>query len=171
MESIMLPAIRGMEREGRPFTGFLYAGLMLTADGPKVLEFNVRMGDPETQAILHGAEGDLLAFLQGDAAALSWNEPSVCVVMAAAGYPDKPRIGDGISGVAAAESQGATVFHAGTALHDGRLVTSGGRVVGVTAKGSDLKSAIAQAYQAVAEVKFTGMQFRKDIAQKGLRRW
>jgi phosphoribosylamine--glycine ligase len=171
METVMSRAVAGMRREGNPFTGFLYAGLMLTSDGPKVLEFNVRMGDPETQAILHAANGDLLPFLQGDTSALTWTAPSVCVVLAAAGYPDKAQTGDPITGILNAEALGATVFQAGTANRNGALVTNGGRVLGVTAGEANLPQAIEKTYRAVDAVHFPGMQLRRDIAQKGLRRW
>jgi phosphoribosylamine--glycine ligase len=171
MDRIMLPALHQMEREGTPFTGFLYAGLMMTVDGPKVLEFNVRLGDPETQALMHGFEGDLAAFLQGDASAGNWQAPSVCVVMAAQGYPETPRTGDSIRGIEEAEETGATVFHAGTRLEGNELVTSGGRVLGVTAKGPTLPAAIEQAYLGVSKIDFDGMQYRKDIGAKGLERW
>jgi phosphoribosylamine---glycine ligase len=169
MERIMLPTLRQMRQEGSPFTGFLYAGLMLTADGPKVLEFNARLGDPETQAILHSFNGDFAAFLdhgeQGESGC------SVCITLASAGYPDAPRVGDTITGIAEAEATGATVFHAGTKQQDGAVVTSGGRVLGVTAGGESLPEAIDRAYEAAARVHFDGMHYRKDIGRKGLRRW
>ncbi len=177
MDRIMLPAIAQMNKEGTPFTGFLYAGLMMTAEGPKVLEFNVRLGDPETQALMYNFEGDLAAVLR-DAANGKCPEPistaagcSVCVVLAAQGYPEKPRVGEEISGIEEAEKIGATVFHAGTKLAEGRVVTNGGRVLGVTARGETLPVAIAKAYQAVDKVHFAGMQYRRDIGRKGLRRW
>lgn len=171
MDRIMLPAIRQMRKEGTPFTGFLYAGLMMTTEGPKVLEFNVRLGDPETQALMHSFRGDLAELLNGDATAGSWESPSVCVVVAAAGYPDAPRTGDVISGIAEAESTEATVFHAGTRQEENSLVTSGGRVLGVTAAGHTLQSAIGHAYSAIEKIHFDGMHYRKDIGQKGLSRW
>jgi phosphoribosylamine---glycine ligase len=181
MDKVMNPAIRQMESEGSPFTGFLYAGIMMTAAGPKVLEFNVRLGDPETQVLMHRLEEgllDLLRFAAGTtgtpASALRTvisPDPSVCVVLAAQGYPDKPRTGDRITGITEAESQGATVFHAGTKMARGELVTSGGRVLGVTASGADLKAATTAAYAAAEKIHFDGMQYRHDIAQKGLRRW
>ena len=171
MERIMLPAIREMRKEGAPFTGFLYAGLMMTADGPKVLEFNVRLGDPETQALMHSFEGDLGELLNGDASAGSWKLPSVCVVLVAQGYPDTPRTGDVISGIPEAESTGATVFHAGTKREAHSLLTSGGRVLGVTAGGETLQAAVDCAYRAVEKIYFDGMHYRRDIGQKGLRRW
>ena len=181
MEKVMNPAIRQMQREGSPFTGFLYAGLMLTANGPKVLEFNVRLGDPEAQVLMHRLQGgllDLLCFAARitDKPAHTLNtvvspDPSVCVVLAAHGYPDKPRTGDRITGIGAAESLLATVFHAGTRMSGGELVTSGGRVLSVTVSGADLKTAIQAAYGAAGLIHFDGMQYRRDIAQKGLRRW
>jgi phosphoribosylamine---glycine ligase len=170
MDCVMLPAIAQMRREGAPFTGFLYAGLMMTAEGPKTLEFNVRLGDPETQALMYSFEGDLAEVLSGSAEG-SWKTPSVCVVMSAQGYPDKPRSGDTITGVSDAENTGATVFHAGTLLQGENLVTHGGRVLGVTATGSTLQSAIASAYIATDQVHFEGAHYRKDIGKKGLRRW
>ena len=158
-----------MRKEGAPFTGFLYAGLMITADGPKVLEFNARLGDPETQAILHSFQGDFAAFLESGEQGKSGC--SVCITLAAAGYPDAPKTGDTITGIADAEATGATVFHAGTKRLDGELVTSGGRVLGVTAGGETLPEAIDRAYAAAARVHFAGMHYRKDIGHKGLRRW
>lgn len=171
MERIMLPTVRQMQRDGAPFTGFLYAGLMMTAQGPKVLEFNVRLGDPETQALMHSFEGDLAGFLQGDASAGTWKAPSVCVVAAAAGYPGIPRTGDPIEGISEAEKLGATVFQAGTRREGSDVVTSGGRVLGVTAAGATLQTAIDNAYQATAKIHFAGMHYRRDIGQKGLARW
>lgn len=169
MDRIMLPAIAQMRKEGTPFTGFLYAGLMMTAEGPKVLEFNVRLGDPETQALMYSFEGDFAEFLNMNPQ--SWGSPSVCVVLAAQGYPEKPRTGDIITGIAAAEATGATVFHAGTKAAGHDLVTAGGRVLGVTACAETLPSAIEKAYQAVSRIHFDGMHYRKDIGQKGLTRW
>ncbi len=169
MDRIMLPTLAQMRKEGMPFTGFLYAGLMMTADGPKVLEFNVRLGDPETQALMHSFQGDLVEFL--DMVPQASGPPSVCVVLAAKDYPDHPRTGDTITGMEAAESTGATVFHAGTRRDTDTLITNGGRVLGVTASGDTLHSAIEHAYRAVEEIHFEGMQYRTDIGQKGLRRW
>jgi len=177
MERIMLPAIRQMSAEETPFTGFLYAGLMMTADGPKVLEFNVRLGDPETQAIMHSFQGDLGKLLYETASGCAPQQlstaarPAVCVVLAAQGYPDKPRTGDLISGIAEAEATGAVVFQAGTKRNGDQLVTAGGRVLGVTAGGETLQIAISNAYRAVEKIHFDGMHFRRDIGAKGLRRW
>ncbi len=176
-DRIMRPAIRQLAREGTPFTGFLYAGLMLTADGPKILEFNVRLGDPETQALLHNLEGDLAQALYqsalGETPQLVSNPAScsACVVLAAHGYPGEVRTGDPITGIAAAEATGAKIFQAGTKRAGNSLVTNGGRVLGVTAKGDTLQSALDNAYRAVEKIHFAGMQFRHDIGQKGLRRW
>jgi len=151
---------------------------MMTANGPKVLEFNVRLGDPETQSLLHRIRGgfadSLMAAAAGNlaASAFDWNpNPSVCVVMAAAAYPDKPRTGDPITGIPQAEATGAVVFHAGTKLSDATLQTSGGRVLGVTAGGPTLHSAIGNTYAAVSQIHFDGMQYRTDIGAKGLKRW
>ena len=179
MDTVMRPAIDGMKKEGTPFTGFLYAGLMMTAAGPKTLEFNVRMGDPETQPILYRLQSDLAAVLYAGATGklagttLDWSpDPSVAVVLAAEGYPGKPRTGDEITGIEAAEATGAKVFHAGTKRDaQGRIVTSGGRVLAVTASAPTLPEAIESAYKAVAPIRFGGMQYRKDIGKKGLKRW
>jgi phosphoribosylamine---glycine ligase len=184
MERIMLPAIHRMRKEGTPFTGFLYAGLMMTAEGPKVLEFNVRLGDPETQALMYSFEGDLADVLiggvraagrggagRGGVGAGAGTRPAVCIVLAAHGYPEKPRTGDAITGIREAEAEGATVFHAGTRRDGDMLVTNGGRVLGVTADGETLQSAIAAAYRAAQKIHFDGMHYRKDIGLKGLARW
>lgn len=177
MERIMLPAISHMRQEGAPFTGFLYAGLMMTADGPKVLEFNVRLGDPETQALMHAFRGDFADLLTmaahgtGAISGRAWGGCSVCVVLAAEGYPSAPITGDAIAGIADAEATGATVFQAGTKQQGNELVSSGGRVLGVTAGAETLPAAIEKAYGAVEKIEFRGMHFRSDIGQKGLRRW
>jgi phosphoribosylamine---glycine ligase len=159
------------------FTGFLYAGLMMTSGGPKVLEFNVRLGDPETQPIMHRMASDfvpaLVAASEGKLGGvkLAWQPgPSVCVVMASGGYPGPYESGKAISGIPLAEATGAKVFHAGTRLGAQGIETAGGRVLGVTAGGRDLEGAISAAYRAVGEIQFEGMHFRKDIGQKGLRR-
>jgi phosphoribosylamine--glycine ligase len=150
---------------------------MMTANGPKVLEFNARLGDPETQVLLHRMKGDFAEVLAAAArghlgtSAFQWrSEPSVCVVLAAEGYPGKVRTGDEIHGIAEAESTGATVFQAGVAQKSDLPVTSGGRVLGVTASGTDLRQAIKNAYEGVAKIRFEGMQYRTDIGAKGLRR-
>jgi phosphoribosylamine--glycine ligase len=165
------PVLAELERRGARFSGCLYAGLMLTADGPRILEFNVRFGDPETQAILPLLEGDLAAALH--AVALGQSDPSlvqvasgacVSLVLASAGYPESPRLGDPITGVEdAAEREGVSVFHSGTALHDGKLVTAGGRVLAISATGPDLATARSRAYAAAGDVQFEGRQLRSDI--------
>jgi phosphoribosylamine--glycine ligase len=178
MKEIVEPTIRALEAEGRPYRGFLYFGLMLTADGPKVLEFNCRMGDPECQPLVARLEGDLAETLANLAAGklsgaqLKWSpDAAVCVVLAAAGYPGKPETGKAITGVEAAEKlDGVTVFHAGTKADAGRLVSAGGRVLGVTARGPALRDAVDRAYAAVDKIRFDGMHFRRDIAARGLKR-
>ena len=176
MEEVIEPAIDLMRADGTPFTGFLYAGLMMTADGAKVLEFNARLGDPETQVLLHRMRSDFVPFLESAArgqlcdAKLEWSaDPSVCVVMAAAGYPGAVRSGDVINGLL--EVRHATVFQAGTKLLKNDLVTAGGRVLGGTASGHDLETAIQNAYADVNKIRFDGMHYRHDIGQKGLKRW
>lgn len=178
LSTVVLPVVEYMRDKEEPFTGFLYAGLMLTEDGPKVLEFNVRLGDPETQALMMRLNSDLASLLLTCArGALSgirpgWStDPSVCVVMAAAGYPGQVRTGDPITGIAEAERDGAVVFHAGTACVNGEVRTAGGRVLGVTASGADLPAAIARTYDAVGRIRFEGAHYRTDIGVKGLKRW
>jgi phosphoribosylamine--glycine ligase len=178
LESVIQPVIHATA-----FTGFLYAGLMMTADGPKVLEFNARLGDPETQPLMHRLDsrsslGDVLmraatGTLSG--ATLHFNpDPSVCVVLAAAGYPGNVRSGDPIHGLDTTESlkEGlAEIFQAGTRIGPHGLETAGGRVLGVTASGPDLRAAIGNTYAAVRGVNFDGAYCRRDIGQKGLKRW
>jgi len=171
MDTVVQPTVDCMTAEGNPFTGFLYAGLMMTADGPKVLEYNVRLGDPETQPIMYRMEGDFAAVLAGEAAPRWTANPSVCVVIAASGYPGKPRTGDVIRGIDQAEATGATVFHAGTRMGAAGLETAGGRVLGVTASGVTLEQAIANAYRAVDCIHIDGAHHRNDIGAKGLKRW
>jgi len=174
LDTVIQPAIAATG-----FTGFLYAGLMMTADGPKVIEFNVRLGDPETQPLMHRLEGGfgegLFRAAQGNLndVTLRWkSEPSVCVVLAAAGYPGKVRTGDVITGIEDANALGdVQVFQAGTKLGPNGLETSGGRVLGVTASGSDLAAAVRNTYAAVERIHFDGMHYRHDIAHKGLKRW
>jgi len=172
------PVRRELRRRGIVYQGLLYAGLMLTADGPKVLEFNCRFGDPETQAILPRWDGDLLPALEAcldgtlDARRVRWKpDPCVCVVVAAGGYPGAYAQGAAIRGLAAAAAEpDAVVFHAGTALRGGQVVTAGGRVLGVTAWGADLAAAVRRAYAAVGRIQFDKMQFRRDIAWRALQR-
>jgi ParB/RepB/Spo0J family partition protein len=159
------------------FTGFLYAGLMMTTDGPKVLEFNVRLGDPETQPLMHRMQSDflpaLLAASEGRLAgqALTWRPgPSICVVLASGGYPGAFEKGKPITGIDSAEATGATVFQAGVRVGPSGLETAGGRVLGVTASGDNLTAAIDAAYSATRRIHFDGMHYRTDIGQKGLRR-
>jgi phosphoribosylamine--glycine ligase len=161
--------------EATGFTGFLYAGLMMTDAGPKVLEFNVRLGDPETQPLMQRMASDfvpaLLAAATGDLAGgkLDWHAgPTVCVVLASGGYPGPFEAGKLIHGVADAEATGATAFHAGTRLDAAGLATSGGRVLGVTAAGDNLAAAIDNAYRGVRKIAFDGMHYRTDIGRKGL---
>ena len=175
-DTILQPMIDGMREDGILYQGCLYAGLMITAEGPKVIEFNARFGDPETQVVLPLLEGDLVpvleACIEGNLADcdVRWkNSAAVCVVLAAGGYPAEYRRGDPISGLAAAASKDAVVFHAGTALSGETVVTNGGRVLGVTAVASDIAAAVAKVYPAVEQIKFTGMQYRRDIAHRALR--
>jgi phosphoribosylamine--glycine ligase len=175
---IVAPTLAGMAAEGTPYRGFLYCGLMLTQEGPKVLEYNVRLGDPEAQPILMRLRSDLVdlfrALVEGQLGALDahWTpNPAVCVVLASKGYPGTPEAGKVITGHEVAESQGGVkVFHAGTKVRDGQLVASGGRVLGVTAVAEDLPAAIERAYAAVSKIHFEGMHYRRDIGSKGLKR-
>jgi phosphoribosylamine--glycine ligase len=178
MAEIVRPVIAAMGKEGAPYTGVLFVGLMITREGPKVIEFNCRFGDPECQAIMPRLEGDLLALLeaaatgQGLPAALSWSpQVSVCVVMTSAGYPGRYETGHPITGVAAAAARpGINVFHAGTAMAGDALVTAGGRVLGVQALGGDVASAVRAAYAGVERIRFEGAHFRRDIGHHALRR-
>lgn len=177
IEKILIPTVHELRKENRSFRGCLYAGLMLTNQGPKVLEYNVRFGDPETQAVLMRLKSDLATVLYAaadgklsDCEPLEWDaRPAVTVVMAAQGYPgDYPR-GDVIRGLnEAADVPDAKVFHAGTELKDGQVVTNGGRVLGVTALGDDLSQAKLRAYQAVKCIRWDGAWCRKDISDKAL---
>jgi phosphoribosylamine--glycine ligase len=176
VKTIIEPTLAGMRDAGHPFRGFLYCGLILTAEGPKVLEFNVRMGDPETQPLLYGLAADgfaqtLLAAANGDlgTAKLSWKQQSTaCVVLASGGYPGAYKKGQPISGLREAEETGAKVFHAGTLLREGQPVTSGGRVLGVTAAGGTLSEALNKTYAAVEKIHFEGCHYRRDIGKKAL---
>ena len=167
-----------MAKEGAPYTGVLFVGLMITREGPKVIEFNCRFGDPECQAIMPRLENDLLALLEAAAtggglpATLAWSPAtSVCVVMTSAGYPGRYETGRPITGVAAAAAlPGVNVFHAGTAMADDTLVTAGGRVLGVQASGADVAAAIRAAYAAVERIRFDGAHYRRDIGHHALRR-
>ncbi|HEV2330931.1 MAG TPA: phosphoribosylamine--glycine ligase [Verrucomicrobiae bacterium] len=173
-ETILKPWVRGCAEEGIDFQGILYPGIMLTKHGPRVLEFNARFGDPETQVYLTRLENDLVELLDASAGGtldkieLRWKPgASVCVVMASGGYPGNYEKGKPIRGLdEAAKIPGVKVFHAGTALKDGQIVTNGGRVLGLTALGKDLKAAQKAAYAAVEKIHFEGAQFRKDIGAK-----
>jgi phosphoribosylamine---glycine ligase len=175
---IIFPTLAGMSGEGSPYRGFLYCGLMLTAQGPQVLEYNVRLGDPEAQPIMMRLRTDLVeafrSMLNGELGALDvhWTpNPSVCVVMASEGYPGAPITGREITGYDLAEGKGGVkVFHAGTKMRDRQLITTGGRVLGVTASDVDLSSAIERVYSAVSKIRFEGMHYRTDIGARGLRR-
>jgi phosphoribosylamine--glycine ligase len=172
LDSIVEPTMRGLAAEGILYQGFLYFGLMLTAAGPKVLEFNCRLGDPEAQAIVMRMEFDLAQVLAELAAGileparLKWKPgSSVCVVMASGGYPGKFAIGKQIEGLTDSERvNGVKVFHAGTVRQDSAILTSGGRVLGVTAAGASLEGALATVYEAAAKIRFGGAHYRKDIA-------
>lgn len=173
LERVILPTV-----EATGFTGFLYAGMMMTAAGPKVLEFNVRLGDPETQPLMHRMASDFLPALMAAAdgalagTRIGWNPgPSVCVVLASGGYPGAYPTGKPIHGIEAAEAAGAVVFQAGTRMGAAGIETAGGRVLGVTASGADLASAIDAAYHAAARIRFDGMHYRRDIGRKGLGRY
>ncbi len=175
MREVILPTIKGMEKDGIPYTGFLYAGLMIDTQGRiKTLEFNCRMGDPETQPILMRMKSDFLELLLAatseglDQFELVWDRRvALGVVMAAAGYPMNPRKGDAIAGLPSDQDE-VMVFHAGTAQHDGKIVTSGGRVLCVTAMAESVRLAQHKAYSAVEPIAFDGMQWRKDIGYRAL---
>jgi phosphoribosylamine--glycine ligase len=164
------PVLAELARRRSPFVGALYAGLMLTAEGPKVLEFNCRFGDPETQSLLPRLEGDLLAALAAatrgslGGASFTASAAAVTVVLAGRDYPERSDSGTPIDGIADAEAEGALVFHAGTALRDGRLVTNGGRILDVTGVAETIEAARDRAYRAAARIAFAGMRFRSDIA-------
>ena len=172
--TILKPFLKGVQEDKLDFRGVIYAGIMVTAEGPKLLEFNVRFGDPETQAVLMRLDSDLVealcAVADGELSkvTLRWSEePAVCVVMASHGYPGKYPKGLPISGLAEAEKTGAVVFHAGTkADGEGHVLTNGGRVLGVTAKGATIREAVKHAYQAVEHIHFEGAEYRLDIAHR-----
>jgi phosphoribosylamine--glycine ligase len=180
VKDIINPTISGLAAEGRKYQGVLYCGLMLTSDGPKVLEFNVRFGDPEAQAILPRFKGDLLPLLLEVAEGRlgkhrpEWTrEPAVSVVLASGGYPGRYETGfpiEGLDGGTVELGDGALAFHAGTTRNDGKLVTSGGRVLAVTALGQNLKAAIDRAYEGVERIQFEGRHYRTDIGKKPLAR-
>jgi phosphoribosylamine--glycine ligase len=176
LDQIVRPVLDGMQSEGAPFRGFLYVGLMLTKDGPQVVEFNVRFGDPEAQVVLPRLDEDLSWLLASAATAALPSRPArfrpdpvVGVVLASAGYPESSSSGQVITGLdQAAAEPGALVFHAGTAMRDGRLTTAGGRVLTVVGRGGDYQQAIDVAYRAASHIHFDGMQRRTDIGRKAL---
>jgi phosphoribosylamine---glycine ligase len=168
---VMRPLLDGLRESGITFRGLLFPGLMMTAEGPRVLEFNCRLGDPETQAILPRLKSDLLPLLEAtidgtlDRAPIEWDErPAVTVVMASGGYPDKYEVGKRISGLEIAASDGVQIFHAGTRRENGAVVTNGGRVLAVTALGETVAAARTRAYDAVSNIHFEGAHYRRDIA-------
>jgi phosphoribosylamine--glycine ligase len=166
LDAVHRPVLRELVRRGAPFQGLLYAGLMRTAEGLRVIEFNCRFGDPETQSLLPRLHGDLLPLLAGELSQEPQVAPraAVTVVLAAGGYPEQGDSGTEVEGVEAAEAAGALVFHAGTALRDGRLVTNGGRILDVVGTGETVAAARTAAYDAVGRIHFAGMRFRSDIA-------
>jgi len=177
LDRIVEPTLSALRKQGHPYRGFLYFGLMMTAEGPKLLEYNVRLGDPETQPLMYRMTGDFARLLASaakgalDTSLVGWAPgATACVVLASGGYPGAYPTGMPITGIPAADSATSKVFHAGTLLQEGKLVTSGGRVLGVTASGATLQQAIGRAYEAAARIYFEGMHFRRDIGQKGLRR-
>ena len=174
MKNIFLPTVDAMNKEGRTFKGVIYFGLMLTKDGPKVLEYNARFGDPETQVVLPRLKTDLLEIFEAiiderlDSIDIEWDDnAAVCVVAASGGYPGKYQTGIEIKGIDAAQENDQTiVFHAGTSTKDGTFFTAGGRVLGVTAVAQSMQQAIEKAYQGIEKISFDGMHFRKDIGRK-----
>lgn len=178
MDRVMGPAVRGMAAEGFPYKGVLYAGLMIGPDGPKVLEFNARFGDPEAQPLLMRLKSDLVDIMEAvvderlDKVSPEWDDrASVCLVLASEGYPGGYEKGRIISGLdRAAQLKDVMVFHAGTSLDRGRVVTNGGRVLGVTALGDGVQEAIDRAYEAASRISWEGMHYRRDIGQKALKR-
>jgi phosphoribosylamine---glycine ligase len=178
LQHIARPVIEGMKAEGMAYKGILYCGLMMTARGPMVLEFNCRFGDPETQPIMMRLDSDLLEAIEasidgrvsdGD---FHWSQDaSVCVVMASGGYPGTIEVGKKITGIEDADKvEGVKVFHAGTSVRDGAFYTSGGRVLGVTARAANLQTAVDRAYEAVSKIQFDGAHYRKDIGARALKK-
>jgi phosphoribosylamine--glycine ligase len=178
MDEVMTPVVKGMAAEGSPFKGILYAGMMIDGDAIRVLEFNARSGDPETQPIMMRMKSDIIPVLEAiadgalDGAAVTWDErPAVCIVMASEGYPGSYRKGMAIEGLTEAQSlPDVQVFHAGTSLDGNRVVVNGGRVLGVTALGGTIEKAIERAYDAAARIRWDGVYYRKDIGRKALNR-
>src|SRR5258708_25776984 len=177
LHHVARPVVAGMKAEGMEYKGILYCGLMMTARGPMVLEFNCRFGDPETQPILMRLESDLIEAMEasiegrvsdGD---FRWSQDAaVCVVMASGGYPGKVEVGKNIAGLEAAAVEGVKVFHAGTSKREGEFYTAGGRVLGVTARAWDLETAVSRAYEACGKIQFEGARYRRDIAGRAVRK-
>jgi phosphoribosylamine--glycine ligase len=177
LQKILIPVIEGLQKEGRKYKGVLYAGLILTKEGPKVLEFNARFGDPETQVILPRLKTDLIDILNAvieetlHKISIEWEDnAAVCVVVASGGYPGKYQKGKVISGLERLEKmKDIIVFHAGTKLQDNKVITSGGRVMGITAWDETISKAKERAYKGVKEIYFEDMYYRKDIAVKAIK--
>ncbi len=176
MEKIFIPTIEAMNSEGRTFKGCLYFGLMLTPKGPKVIEYNCRFGDPETQVVLPRLKTDIMDIFDAinnetlSELNIEWSDDAcTCLIMASGGYPKSYPKGIEINGLTDGQLEGVTVYHAGTAIKDGRLVTSGGRVLGITALGSSLEDALKKSYAAAKEITFDGAHYRKDIGQRALK--
>ncbi len=176
MEKIFIPTIEAMNKEGRTFKGCLYFGLMITPKGPKVIEYNCRFGDPETQVVLPRLKTDIMDIFDAinnetlSELDIEWSDDAcTCVIMASGGYPKSYPKGIEISGLIDGQLDGVTVYHAGTAVKDGKLVTAGGRVLGVTALGKNLDEALKKSYDAVEKIKFDGAHYRKDIGQRALK--
>jgi len=178
MQEIVVPTVAGLAAEGRRFQGVLFAGLMMTESGPKVLEFNARFGDPETQVIMARMRSDIVPILEQCATGalgetrIEWvKEPAVCVVVASRGYPEAPEVGKVVTGLDSVKDwSDVIVYHAATKREEGQIRTVGGRVLGVTALGANLESAIARAYEAIGRVQFEGMSYRRDIGARALAR-
>ncbi len=177
IETIVEPTIKGLREEGIPYKGVLYTGIMLTEDGPKVLEYNVRFGDPETQAILPRIKSDLAEVLMAAGRGelgrktIEWDEREcVCVVLAAGGYPGSYEKGKRITGIEDAQEEGAVIFHAGTKWENGHLLTNGGRVLNVTGMGNNIEEAVSNTYKAVSKIQFDGVHYRRDIAYRAIGR-
>jgi phosphoribosylamine--glycine ligase len=177
MDEIMIPTVKAMAAEGRPYKGVLYAGLMIKDGKARVLEFNARFGDPEAQPLFMRMDGDLVEVMEAvidgrlHEVTLHWqDDATICVVMASGGYPGDYEKGKVITGIEKADAvEGVKVFHAGTTSKDGQIVTSGGRVLGVTARGRDIPEAIRRAYEACALIKWDGAQYRTDIGAKAIK--
>lgn len=175
MNEIFIPTIEAMNKEGRTFKGCLYFGLMITPKGPKVIEYNCRFGDPETQVVLPRLKTDIMDIFEAinnetlSKLAIEWSDDAcACVVIASGGYPKSYPKGLEITGLESGQAEGVTVYHAGTAIENGKLVTAGGRVLGVTALGNNLQQALDIAYDAVGKIEFENKHFRKDIGQRAL---